>query len=297
MNRYRQEVTDLDQRHARLVRTATFLGSTILIVAALWSAGFPPGSWWQTTERWWSALHEPDTTDTTAARVRAPEQLGGSVAPSTQAPALNANSATVRRLHLVATAPGRNVQEGTAQLGTDLANPQTYAAGALLENGSTLKEIHADHVLLERDGLSTELYVSGAVNPPSTRQSNDALVRVPDRPAPQLLANASPPTYTQIIRAAPRFEHDLIVGFEIYPGTRMGEFARLGLQGGDLLIAIDRAQLTSVDALNAALKDLGEGRAMTATVIRAGSEISVPLDAAAVSDARLAVASTDTAAE
>lgn len=256
-------------------RVASIVVAAGIAITVLWSAGAPQ-AWLRST----TVTPQPQ-----AAPEAHPQP------PSHRE--LDAQLSTGRRLLLVATAPGRNVHEGTAQLGTDGANPQTFAAGALLENGSTLKEIYTDHIVLERDGLSTELYVIGTVNPPSTGQSNDALAQVPDSPRLQLLANASPPTNTQIIRAAPRFENDLIVGFEIYPGTRAGEFARLGLRGGDLLVAIDGAPLTSLDALNAALKDLGEGRAMTATVTRAGSEISVPLDGGAASSARLAESSPD----
>jgi type II secretion system protein C len=245
-------------------RAISILITAGVAITALWSAGVP--------QPWLSPPSvKPQPQSTPQAQ---PAQLSPHQEPS-------ADSTAVKRLLLFATAPGRNVHEGAAQLGTDGSNPQTYAAGALLENGSTLKEIHADHVVLQRDGFSSELFVIGAVNPPSGRPSNDALVQVLDTPEPRLLSNASPPTYTQILRAAPRFENELIVGFEIQPGARGGEFARLGLRRGDLLVGIDGVPLTSVDALNAALKDLAEGRAMTATVTRDGSELTVLLDHAA----------------
>jgi general secretion pathway protein C len=185
-------------------------------------------------------------------------------------------------LHVVSTTPGRNVHEGTAQLGVDPSNPETYAAGAWLENGATLREIHSDHVVLERDGLSTELYVEGVAVGPNVKKIpkvNEALASLDTMPSTATSPRRPPPpTYTDIVRAAPRFETDLIVGFDLYPGTDRSQFSRLGLQSGDLLVSIDGVPMNSTDALHAALQSMRDGQAVTAVVLREGQSVGVALE-------------------
>lgn len=246
----------------RIIAGGTAAG---LILAILVSAGFPPASWFHSGEH--------TAAQTSAAR---PDQSTESSVSVPTAPATGA------RLHLVSTAPGRNVHEGTAQIGVDLSNPETFAAGAWLENGATLREIHSDHVVLERDGQSTELYVEGVAVGPNAKKIpklNGALVSLDTMPSAATIAlRPSLPTYTDIVRAAPRFENDLIVGFDLYPGTDRGQFSRLGLQPGDLLASIDGAPMNSTDALHAALQSMRDGQAVTAVVLRKGESVSVALE-------------------
>jgi hypothetical protein len=255
-------------KRARLLRRLIAgVAAAGVILVILGSAGFPPASWFHADEH--------AAAQTSTARI---DQSTEFSAPVPTAPATGA------RLHLVSTTPGRNVHEGTAQLGASLSNPETYAAGAWLENGATLREIHADHVVLERDGQSTKLYVAGVAAGRNAKQApkvNEALVSLdtlpkaatPPRPPP-------PPTYTEILRTAPRFENDLIVGFDLYPGTDRGQFSRWGLQPGDLLASIDGVPMDSTEALHAALQSMRNGQAVSAVVLRKGQSVSVALELA-----------------
>ncbi|HSH64676.1 MAG TPA: hypothetical protein VLB84_02510 [Bacteroidia bacterium] len=41
MNRYQQEVAEMDRRHRLRVRGVSFTAAAVLAIAALWSAGLP----------------------------------------------------------------------------------------------------------------------------------------------------------------------------------------------------------------------------------------------------------------
>lgn len=209
----------------------------------------------------------------------------GSVPPPVSNPAPADNSQTAagpKKLRLTSTSPGRNAREGTAQIGTGPSDVLTYAAGALLANGAALTEIYTDRVVLEKDGAFTHLYVEGMATNPG-RQSNaparEDLLLV-DAAAPKTpLPSISPlPTYTELVRAAPKFEEGQIVGFEVHRGTDSGAFARLNLQAGDILIAVDGVPMNSTDNLHQALKSISEGASALATVRRGSEHLTLSLD-------------------
>jgi hypothetical protein len=237
----------------------------VAVVAAIgWGAGVPQATWFKA---------KPDK-DANA------RQHAGSATISTL-PIPQSAGTTDKRLHLLSTVPGRNVHEGTAQLGVDLRNPQTYGAGAWLENGATLREIHADHVVIERDGQSTELYVEGLALGPGKKipKANQYLLSL-DQPAPPVSQPTAPPTYTDIIRAAPHFEGEMLVGFDVYPGSNRTSFAQSGLQSGDLLTAIDGVPMNSTEALHAALQSMRDGQIAMASISRQGQSVTMALQVA-----------------
>lgn len=265
------------------VRATSLVVAACVVATALWSANIPD-------ERWFAWFHDREE------RLPAASLMPRAAPTPPPAPEDRASSVeSQKRLRLVSTAPGRNAFEGTARLGVDPVNPQTYAAGALLENGAALREIYPDHVLLERDGLVTKLYVEamaeGSHSGPRMKTNDVSTLAVEGR-AHSIPAPAAPPTYTEIIRAAPQFENQAIIGFNIYPGSKRGEFSRLGLQPGDLLMSVDGAPLTSTEALNSSLQAVGSGRAVTATVSRNGREVTLSLDGAIEPESEASFAST-----
>src|SRR5262245_45145081 len=101
MNRYQQEVALMDRRHALLVRAATFLGSAVLLAAALWSSGLP---------RWLSALNEQHAAASPEIR-QLPVEPTSADAAAHVANAVSGTDSSVaavpQPLLLLSTAPGR----------------------------------------------------------------------------------------------------------------------------------------------------------------------------------------------
>jgi type II secretory pathway component PulC len=186
-------------------------------------------------------------------------------------------------MRLVATQPGRNVREGTAQLATGNADPLTYVASALLANGASLIEVHADHVVLRRGDSITELYVDGMARTARAAKAapvDEALITVEKPVARKDSRAVGPETYASIVRTAPRFVDNTVAGFEVYPGTDAGALSRLNLQSGDVLLEIDGRVLESVEQLHGSLKSIRGGASLMATVQRGSEQLVVMMDGA-----------------
>jgi type II secretion system protein C len=136
-----------------------------------------------------------------------------------------------------------NVHEGTAQLGTVRESPQTYLAGALLENGARLAEVHADYVLLRKGARSVRLYLD---NSPASREPiGNALTMVGPIQEPSPPAQpASREILTDYVRPSPVYDGEVLLGYQVYAGTKSAPFAQMGLRAGDVIVAIDSTPLT-----------------------------------------------------
>ena len=141
-------------------------------------------------------------------------------------------------LLLISTAPGRNPGEGTARIGTEPRNPQTYSGGAILANGARLAEIHSDHVVIERSGQRISLYVGKSATPSELSMVGGA---------------ASLPAATRFagIGWSTSFVTCRTTGTRLspacrFPGRPAGVFAQLGLKAGDVIAAQRVAMSSSV---------------------------------------------------
>lgn len=260
-------------------KTLVALVAAVVGLLAFYVAEFDPWDWWAGHERAANA----DSAAHAAAR-RLPQGPVGVVQPRPEGTDSSV-SPVARRLILTATYPGRNSREGTADIGVDARSPQTYRARARLANGARLEEIFTDHVVLERAGLRTRLYVQGR-EPGDAPPPLPALAMVGGAPARLVAtANSSDPL-TDEIRIAPVFEGDAVRALEVYANARSSVFAALGLEEGDRITAIDGLAVEDAAAAIASLRRLTEGAALTVRVERGGSAITLALDGAIVVAAR-----------
>ncbi len=260
-------------------RTLALLAVGLVALLALYVAEFDPRGWWAEHERAASAESAER-----AAKRRLPEGPTGVVQPRPQGTDSSV-SPLPRPLILTATRPGRNTREGYADLGVDARSPQTYRAGARLANGARLEEIFPDHVVLERSGLRTRLYVQGR-EPAGAAPPLASLVMVGGTPARLVATADSVDALTDDLRIAPVFEGDAVRALEVYANTRSAVFSALGLEPGDRITAIDGVAVTDAAEAIAQLRRLSEGAALTVTVERGGSVATLALDGALVVAAR-----------
>jgi type II secretion system protein C len=187
-------------------------------------------------------------------------------------------------LVLVGTIPGRHANEGTAMIGTDARNAQTYLAGAILHNGTRLAEVHRDRVVLTRDKRRAVLYLQNR-GPNQGKAQPDPLLMVGGSP-PQMASITSPPpssidSVSDYVRTVPVYEGDIITGFQVFPGARKSVFSKWGLRPGDVVTSLDGAALVDADQTQQLLSALGEGAAISASVRRDdGSVAHVTLNGA-----------------
>jgi hypothetical protein len=189
-------------------------------------------------------------------------------------------------LVLVATAPGKTVREGTASLGTDPRNPQTYGAGATLVNGAQLAEIHRDHVVLDLDGKRSVLAVGGKTLGRRLAQlvaSSDSTAltvggaEVVTRPLDTVPTSRE--DMSDVIRPEPFYERDAVAGIRILPGRDRSRLEALGLMSGDIIRAVDGKPIRSIDASWKVIDDaLSTGTPIVVSIDRDGTLTSVFLD-------------------
>lgn len=291
MNRYQQEVAEMDRRRAVRMRALSLLGAAALIVATLWGAGFPPNEWWSTTQRWLSAGNARHQSETQSAAIPVPlPSVAPSLRATTSSPNLagtsSATSPAPQPLYLIATTPGRTEQEGTALIGTSIENPQTYAAGALLANGGRLAEIHRDHVLLTRGGKSAKLYLYQPDERNTRGEEHSALFMTGGDPVAPVTPGRVGDGLTDYLRPSPVYDGEVLRGYEVYPGIKGGVFARLGLAPGDVITAINDAPLNEPSQAMEILGQLMRGVAVIATVERKTGVQRITLDGALLTEDR-----------
>jgi type II secretion system protein C len=240
---------------------------------ALWSSGFTLQGWRRSIETIRPAVPLPVPAS----------QPGAANAPKALDPALafpgimSSTSDSPRRLILTGTILGRNSREGSAFVGIDARNPQTYVAGALLANGARLAQIFKDYVVLEHDDRSVRLYVQGH-HPSGTTQPSDELVMVGKSESFKPAQPTSTETFTDVIRPSPVYEGSTLEGYQVYPGVHAGAFARMGLLPGDVITQIDGMPFSDPSQAMAMFSQLASGTTMTATVNRKGTLQQVALD-------------------
>lgn len=288
MNRYQQEVAEMDRRRKMKIRALSVLGAAIVAVMALWSAGLPPSEWLVAIDRWWNSrdVSPAEAGPAVATASRSADDVVTAAPKSSDAASQGTDSSlspTPLPLYLIATTPGRNKNEGIAQIGTSVENPQTYAGGALLVNGARLAEIHKDHVVLTRGGKSAELYVYQRDPRADQRRSDSELLSVSAAPTAPLAVHKVNEGLTDYLRPSPVYDGEELRGYQVYPGVRTGVFAQLGLQPGDVITSINDAPLNEPSQSIELFMQLMRGTAVVATVERKSISRRITLDGALIS--------------
>jgi type II secretion system protein C len=257
------------------------LGAAVIASLIIWETGLDPFKLWQRATT-------PKPIPIAKAPVHPPNKAIG-LAPPTPKGNDSSISPVPLALTLVQVHLGRNATEGSAQIGVVRESPQTYQAGAILENGARLAEIHSDYVLLKNGTKQARLYLEGAHS--TGKLGDTAMLTVGGiKEAPPPAKVTSRELLTDYIRPSPVYDGDTLVGFQVYPGAKSGPFTQMGLQPGDLIIEIDGTPLSNPAMAWEIFHQLTEGSALSATVMRKGTAQFVSLDGSLIvsaEDARL----------
>ena len=197
----------------------------------------------------------------------------------------SAAPATTANLVLAGTLAGSNPEQGWAIIGASAQAARVYAVGASLPGGSRLAAVYPDRVILERSGARESLSLprlSGGAGPVSVAYSaSDARgVSLADG-VRQLLAQ-DPAAANEFMRPQPVFAGGQLRGYRVYPGRNRAQFARLGLQPGDLVTAVNGAELTDPNRGLEILRSVGQGAAVNLTIDRNGQSQQLTVDPSAV---------------
>ena len=196
----------------------------------------------------------------------------------------NAAPATSANLALAGTLAGLDPGHGWAIIGASAQAARVYATGASLPGGTTLLAVYRDRVILERNGARESLALP--------RLSGNAAAPVAYSPAGeesgsvaesvrQLMAQDQS-AVNDLLRPQPVFSGAQLRGYRVYPGRNRGQFAKLGLQPGDLVTAVNGAPLDDPNRGPEILRGIGGGATVTVTIDRNGQSQQLTVDPAAV---------------
>ncbi len=149
-------------------------------------------------------------------------------------------------------ASSRDGEGSGAIIGAPSGIDTFYPVNARLPGGVTLKEVHADRVVLERGGrletlrLPKESIDGGAApaRPATARPSAPGRESAPVPESRTLqeyrdIALTNPQQLSDVVNISPRSQDGRFVGYEVQPGRDPGLLDRVGLIPGDVVTAVN----------------------------------------------------------
>lgn len=197
----------------------------------------------------------------------------------TAAPATSAN------LALAGTLAGLDPEQGWAIIGASAQAARVYATGATLPGGTKLLAVYPDRVILDRNGVRESLTLprlsgNAGATPVAYRPAGTQSGSLADSVRELLAQDQS--AVNELLRPQPVYAGAQLRGFRVYPGRNRGQFAKLGLQPGDLVTAVNGAPLDDPNRALETLRGVGMGTAVTLTIDRNGQQQQLAVDPAAV---------------
>ena len=186
---------------------------------------------------------------------------------------------------------------GAAVLGQTTAASKVYFAGQAVPGGAQLHAVYRDHVLLDRNGVLEALYLPHSLMPGNPQPGTPAVARAPidfgeaaggasasgRRAALKIgykVASLEHPPVNEIIRPLARVINGQFRGVEIAPMASAGVFERLGLQSGDVVVAVNGAPLENARDGFATIKSLDQLPDARLSLLRDGAPVEVVLHTA-----------------
>jgi type II secretion system protein C len=256
-------------RRRSLFVVINVLGGFTIALIIIWETGLDPFKLWQHATA-------PKPVPIAMAPAHPPNKAIG-ITPPTPKGNDSSISPVPLNLTLIQVHLGRNATSGSAEIGVVRESPQTYQAGALLENGARLTEIHSDYVLLRKGRNAARLYLENATAAVKIGDATMLIVGgIKEAPPPAKVTNRE--IITDYIRPSPVYDRETLIGYQIYPGSKSGPFTQMGLQPGDLITEIDGTPLSDPAAAWEMFHQLADGSAVSATLKRKGGAQSITLD-------------------
>jgi general secretion pathway protein C len=176
--------------------------------------------------------------------------------------------------------------KGLAMIGESPQSAKVYAVGSVVRPGTKLHSVYLDRVILDRNGQLETL----ALPRPSTAGiiTRSAAV-VPPRPGGsqfadniRRIAETNPTAFAEIVRPQPVFANGVQRGYRVYPGRNRQQFAKLGLQPGDLVLSINGTPLDDPQRGMEIFNTIGTSDRVSVTVERNGQSQELTLNTAQI---------------
>jgi general secretion pathway protein C len=175
--------------------------------------------------------------------------------------------------------------KGMAIIGESTTAADVFSVGAAVRPGTKLHAVYADRVILDRGGqleallLPAEsvagMMVQAAARPTSAgARFTENLRRI---------AENNPSAFAEIVRPQPVFANGVQRGYRVYPGRNRQQFARLGLQPGDLVLAVNGTPLDDPQRGMEIFNTMASSDRVTVSVERNGQAQDLTLNTAQIS--------------
>lgn len=191
---------------------------------------------------------------------------------------------TQMNLVLSAVFASNDPAKGWAIIGESGATAKVIAVGEVVRQGTTLHAVYPDRVILDRAGQLEALALpvqslAGLVAAPASAprsggsQFTNNLRRI---------AETNPSVFAEVVRPQPVFANGVQRGYRVYPGRNRQQFARLGLQPGDLVLSINGTALDDPQRGMEIFNTMGTSDRVTVTVERNGQSQELTLNTAQI---------------
>lgn len=204
---------------------------------------------------------------------QAPAQANPAEAPQTQ-----------MNLVLSAVFANSDPAKSLAIIGESSTAAEVFRVGDAVRPGTKLHAVYPDRVILDRGGqLEALLLPAEAVAGMMTQ----AMARAPsgNRFTENLrrIAENNPSAFAEVVRPQPVFANGVQRGYRVYPGRNRQQFARLGLQPGDLVVAVNGTPLDDPQRGMEIFNTMGTSDRVTVSVERNGQTQDLTLNTAQIS--------------
>ena len=193
---------------------------------------------------------------------------------------------TQMNLVLSAVLASTDPSKGLAVIGESAANGKVYAVGATVRSGTRLHAVYPDYVVLDRNGSLERLALPRqSVLTTTPRAASVAAAPAPNQFAENLrrIAETNPSAITDVMRPQPVFANGVQRGFRVYPGRDRQRFQKLGLQPGDLVLAVNGTPLDDPQRGQEIFNTIGASDRVTVTIERNGQPQELTLNTAQIS--------------
>jgi general secretion pathway protein C len=171
--------------------------------------------------------------------------------------------------------------KGFAFIGESAPMAKFRRVGDMLSGGVKLHSVYVDRVMLDRGGQLESLLlprVSGAVAlpPPVAARPQANQTRFAENL--RRIAETNPSAFSEIVRPQPVFSGTTQTGYRVYPGRNRTQFAKLGLQPGDMITAVNGTPLTDQASSMQIFNTIGTSDRVSVTVTRNGQSQQITIN-------------------
>jgi general secretion pathway protein C len=176
-------------------------------------------------------------------------------------------------------------KRGYAIIGESAANAKVHTVGQSLPGGVRLYAVYPDRVLIDRNSQIETLRLPRQT-PSFAPQPRAAAVSAPAASFADNLrriAQSNPSALNEVLRPQPVFANGTQRGYRVYPGRDRQQFAKLGLQPGDLVTSINGTPLDDPNRGQEIFNTLASSDHVNVTVERNGQPQQLTLNTAQIS--------------